>query len=152
MREASKLFNSEHTNDLFKRTQERNFSQRYLEYRPSAVYDSNSTNIWAVPCDVALPCATQNDLSLEGDKSFINLGILSAFGIAVSGLEMSQNAMHYPWTYAEGDQKLEIIMTDIFKKAYTEARKYTGHRNVVVESNIAGFMRVYQTILDQGIL
>lgn len=159
------------------------FSQRYLEYRPSAVYDSNPTNIWTVPCDVALPCATQNELPLEGAKSLVENGCIlvaeganmpttleatkflqhadilfapgkaaNAGGVAVSGLEMSQNAMHYPWTYAEVDQKLEIIMADIFKKAYTEARKYTDHRNLVVGANIAGFMRVYQAMLAQGIL
>jgi glutamate dehydrogenase (NADP+) len=77
---------------------------------------------------------------------------VNAGGVAVSGLEMSQNAMHYPWTYAEVDEKLELIMADIFKKAYTQARKYTDHRNLVVGANIAGFMRVYQAMLDQGVL
>ncbi len=159
------------------------FSQHYLEYRPSAVYDSDSSKIWNVPCDIALPCATQNELPLEGAKALVENGCFlvaeganmpttleatkylqsadilfapgkaaNAGGVAVSGLEMSQNAMHYPWTYAEVDQKLEVIMSDIFKKAYTEARKYTDHRNLVVGANIAGFMRVYQAMLDQGIL
>jgi glutamate dehydrogenase (NADP+) len=76
----------------------------------------------------------------------------NAGGVAVSGLEMSQNAMHYPWTYAEVDQKLQVIMAEIFKKAYTQARKYTDHRNLVVGANIAGFMRVYEAMLDQGVV
>jgi len=159
------------------------FSQKYLEYRPSAVYDTNPTNIWTVPCDIALPCATQNELPLEGAKALVENGCFlvaeganmpttleatkylqhadilfapgkaaNAGGVAVSGLEMSQNAMHYPWTYAEVDQKLQVIMAEIFKKSYTEARKYTDHRNLVVGANIAGFMRVYQAMLDQGII
>ncbi|HOO43522.1 MAG TPA: NADP-specific glutamate dehydrogenase [Bacillota bacterium] len=159
------------------------FSQKYLEYRPSAVFDTNPTNIWTVPCDIALPCATQNELPLAGAKALVENGCFlvaeganmpttleatkylqhadilfapgkaaNAGGVAVSGLEMSQNAMHYPWTYAEVDQKLQIIMAEIFKKSYTEARKYTDHRNLVVGANIAGFMRVYQAMLDQGII
>ncbi len=159
------------------------FSTQYLEYRPSAVFDSNPTNLWSVPCDIALPCATQNELPLEGAKALVANGCMlvaeganmpttleatkylqhadilfapgkaaNAGGVAVSGLEMSQNAMHFPWTYAEVDQKLQVIMAEIFKKAYTQARKYTDHRNLVVGANIAGFMRVYQAMLDQGVI
>ncbi|MCK4551872.1 MAG: NADP-specific glutamate dehydrogenase [Tenericutes bacterium] len=159
------------------------FTQQYLEFRPSAIYNSNPTNMWGIPCDIALPCATQNELPLEGAQKLVENGCIlvaeganmpttidatkylqhadilfapgkaaNAGGVAVSGLEMSQNAQHYPWSYAEVDQKLEIIMSDIFRKAYSEARKYTDHRNLVVGANIAGFMRVYQAMLDQGII
>jgi len=159
------------------------FSTKYLEYRSNAVYNENPMEIWKLPCDIALPCATQNELPLEGAKALVANGCFlvaeganmpttldatkylqhadilfapgkaaNAGGVAVSGLEMSQNAMHYPWTYAEVDEKLEIIMSDIFKKAYTEARKYTDHRNLVIGANIAGFMRVYQAMLDQGVV
>ncbi|MFA6648032.1 MAG: NADP-specific glutamate dehydrogenase, partial [Candidatus Izemoplasmatales bacterium] len=76
----------------------------------------------------------------------------NAGGVAVSGLEMTQNAMHIPWTYDEVDEKLQDIMAQIFNKAYTEARKYTDHRNLVVGANIAGFMRVYHAMMDQGIV
>jgi len=158
------------------------FSTKYLEYRSNAVYNSNPTEIWKLPCDIALPCATQNELPLEGAKALVENGCFlvaeganmpttieatkylqhadilfapgkaaNAGGVAVSGLEMSQNAMHYPWTYEEVDEKLEVIMADIFNKAYTEARKYTDHRNLVIGANIAGFMRVYQAMLDQGV-
>ena len=75
----------------------------------------------------------------------------NAGGVAVSGLEMTQNAMHYPWTYQEVDEKLQHIMTSIFQQAYSEARKYTDHRNLVIGANIAGFMKVYQAMLDQGV-
>ncbi len=158
------------------------FSTKYLEYRSNAAYNENPGEIWKLPCDIALPCATQNELPLEGAKALVDNGCFlvaeganmpttldatkylqhadilfapgkaaNAGGVAVSGLEMSQNAMHYPWTYAEVDEKLEIIMSDIFKKAYSEARKYTDHRNLVVGANIAGFTRVYQAMLDQGV-
>jgi len=76
----------------------------------------------------------------------------NAGGVAVSGLEMTQNAMHYPWSYQEVDEKLQLIMAEIFKKAYSEARKYTDHRNLVIGANIAGFMRVYQAMMEQGII
>jgi len=159
------------------------FSTKYLEFRSNATYNENPTDIWKLPCDIALPCATQNELPLEGAKALVANGCFlvaeganmpatldatkylqhadilfapgkaaNAGGVAVSGLEMSQNAMHYPWSYAEVDEKLEIIMSDIFKKAYSEARKYTDHRNLVIGANIAGFMRIYQAMLDQGIV
>ncbi|MDD3122627.1 MAG: NADP-specific glutamate dehydrogenase [Candidatus Izemoplasmatales bacterium] len=159
------------------------FSTKYTEYRPNATFNPVPSDIWKVPCDIALPCATQNELQIEGVKALVENGCFlvaeganmpttldatkylqhhdilfapgkaaNAGGVAVSGLEMSQNAMHYPWTYAEVDEKLELIMADIFKKAYTQARKYTDHRNLVVGANIAGFMRVYQAMLDQGVL
>jgi glutamate dehydrogenase (NADP+) len=159
------------------------FSQKYLEYRPSAIYKDSPVAMWGVTCDIALPCATQNELPLDGAKKLVENGCIlvaeganmpttldatkylqhadilfapgkaaNAGGVAVSGLEMSQNSQHYPWTYAEVDQKLEVIMADIFKKTYSEARKYTDHRNLVVGANIAGFMRVYQAMLDQGII
>ncbi|MBE0663975.1 MAG: NADP-specific glutamate dehydrogenase [Bacteroidales bacterium] len=159
------------------------FSTKYQEFRSNAIYNENPTDIWKLPCDIALPCATQNELPLEGAKALVANGCFlvaeganmpttldatkylqhadilfapgkaaNAGGVAVSGLEMSQNAMHYPWSYAEVDEKLEIIMSDIFKKAYSEARKYTDHRNLVIGANIAGFMRIYQAMLDQGIV
>ncbi len=159
------------------------FSTKYLEYRSNAIYNENPTDIWKLPCDIALPCATQNELPLEGAKALVANGCFlvaeganmpttldatkylqhadilfapgkaaNAGGVAVSGLEMSQNAMHFPWSYAEVDEKLEIIMSDIFKKAYSEARKYTDHRNLVIGANIAGFMRIYQAMLDQGVV
>lgn len=159
------------------------FTTEYLQYRPSATYDSNPTNIWNVPCDIALPCATQNELPLESAQALVENGCFlvaeganmpttidatkylqhadilfapgkaaNAGGVAVSGLEMAQNAMHYPWSYKEVDEKLQVIMADIFKKAYTEARKYTDHRNLVVGANIAGFMTVYHAMMDQGII
>jgi len=159
------------------------FTKSYQEYRPNASFNPKPVEMWNIPCDIAMPCATQNELPIEGAKALVANGCFlvaeganmpttleatkylqhhdvlfapgkaaNAGGVAVSGLEMSQNAMHYPWTYAEVDEKLEFIMADIFKKAYTQARKYTDHRNLVVGANIAGFMRVYQAMLDQGVL
>ena len=158
------------------------FSTKYLEYRSNATYNANPTEIWKTPCDIALPCATQNELPLEGAEALVKNGCFlvaeganmpttldatkclqhadvlfapgkaaNAGGVAVSGLEMTQNAMHYPWTYQEVDEKLQHIMTSIFQQAYSEARKYTDHRNLVIGANIAGFMKVYQAMLDQGV-
>jgi len=159
------------------------FTNKYVEYRANATFGTNPADMWKVPCDIALPCATQNELQLESAKALVENGCFlvaeganmpttleatkylqhhdilfapgkaaNAGGVAVSGLEMSQNAMHYPWTYAEVDEKLEAIMAEIFKQAYTQARKYTDHRNLVVGANIAGFVRVYQAMLAQGVL
>lgn len=159
------------------------FSKKYIEYRPNSIYNENPTAIWNTPCDIALPCATQNELQLESAKQLVKNGCFlvaeganmpttleatkylqhhdilfapgkaaNAGGVAVSGLEMTQNAMHYPWTYQEVDEKLKGIMADIFQKAYSAARKVTDPRNLVVGANIAGFYRVYQAMLDQGIV
>ncbi|MDD3113513.1 MAG: NADP-specific glutamate dehydrogenase [Candidatus Izemoplasmatales bacterium] len=159
------------------------FSTQYCEYRPNAVYNPSTLAIWDIPCDIALPCATQNELPIEGAKSLVANGCYlvceganmpttieatkylqhhdilfapgkagNAGGVAVSGLEMTQNAMHYPWTYAEVDEKLAHIMKEIFNKAYDEARKYTDHRNLVIGANIAGFMRIYQAMMEQGVV
>jgi glutamate dehydrogenase (NADP+) len=159
------------------------FSTKYCEYRPNAVFNPSTLAIWDIPCDIALPCATQNELPIEGAKSLVANGCYlvceganmpttleatkylqhhdilfapgkagNAGGVAVSGLEMTQNAMHYPWTYQEVDEKLSHIMKEIFNKAYDEARKYTDHRNLVVGANIAGFMRIYQAMMEQGVV
>lgn len=158
------------------------FSTKYSEYRPKATYNANPMEIWKVSCDIAFPCATQNELPLEGAKALVkngcflvaegankpttleatkhlqNAGVLfapgkaaNAGGVAVSGLEMSQNAMHYSWTYREVDEKLQRIMKSIFQLADLEAQKYTKSRNLVIGANIAGFMKVYQAMLDQGV-
>ena len=158
------------------------FSQKYMEYRPSAVFVDNPTKMWDVTCDIALPCATQNELPIEGANALVDNGCFlvaeganmpttieatkylqhadilfapgkaaNAGGVAVSNFEMSQNAMHSPWTREQVDQKLQRTMAEIFKKAYTQARKHTDHRNLVVGANIAGFMRVYEAMMDQGI-
>lgn len=136
---------------------------------------------WSIKCDVALPCATQNEISgeeaatlvkngcicvseganmpttLEGVNIFLENKILygpgkaaNAGGVAVSGLEMSQNSLRLSWTSEEVDQRLHTIMKDIHKACVETAEKYGAPGNYVVGANIAGFRKVADAMIDQG--
>ena len=76
----------------------------------------------------------------------------NAGGVAVSGLEMSQNAMHLSWTFEEVDQKLKEIMQNIFKACYETASKYGEPKNLSLGANIAGFLKVYNAMKAQGVI
>jgi glutamate dehydrogenase (NADP+) len=156
---------------------------KYRLTHPEAVFSPDKKAIWRIPCDIAMPCATQNEIylddaqalvaggcwmvveganmptTLDATKYFLDKGVLfapgkaaNAGGVAVSGLEMSQNAMHLNWTFEEVDAKLKEIMSDIFRKSDEAAMKYTGTHNLVAGANIAGFLKVYQAMLEQGTL
>lgn len=138
---------------------------------------------WEVKCDVALPCATQNELdgndakelvkngcmcvceganmptTLEGYKVFTDASILyspgkasNAGGVATSGLEMSQNSMRLPWNREEVDHRLHQIMVRIHDTCVTTAEKYGTPGNYVNGANIAGFLKVADAMLDQGLV
>jgi len=138
---------------------------------------------WSVKVDVALPCATQNELNgdnarellqngcmcvceganmptnLEGVKVFQDANILyspgkasNAGGVATSGLEMSQNSMRLPWPKEEVDQRLHQIMKTIHKTCLETAEKYGTPGNYVDGANIAGFLKVADAMLDQGLV
>jgi glutamate dehydrogenase (NADP+) len=138
---------------------------------------------WEVKCDVALPCATQNELNednakelvkngcmcvceganmpttIEGFKHFTDAKILyapgkasNAGGVATSGLEMSQNSMRLPWSREEVDQRLHQIMVRIHNTCVTTAEKYGTPGNYVNGANIAGFLKVADAMLDQGLV
>ena len=138
---------------------------------------------WAVKVDVALPCATQNELdgndakelvkngcqcvceganmptTLDGVKVFQDAGILyspgkasNAGGVATSGLEMSQNSMRLPWSKDEVDQRLHQIMKNIHHACVETADKFGVPGNYVVGANIAGFLKVANAMLDQGLV
>jgi glutamate dehydrogenase (NADP+) len=99
-----------------------------------------------MPCDV------------EAIRYFNNNGVLfapgkasNAGGVAVSGLEMSQNALHLSWTFEEVDQRLKQIMKDIFKKCHETAVKYGQPNNLALGANIAGFEKVMDAMLAQGV-
>jgi glutamate dehydrogenase (NADP+) len=155
----------------------------YLQVRPNAVYVEGCEKIWTVPCDVALPCATQNELDIEAAKTLIangckvvgeganmpctaeaaeymvEQGILfapgkaaNAGGVATSALEMAQSSQRTFWTFEEVDRKLEEIMTGIFKKIHAAAEKYGHHGNYIIGSNIAGFLKVAEAMMAQGIV
>jgi glutamate dehydrogenase (NADP+) len=138
---------------------------------------------WEIKCDVALPCATQNELNednakelvkngcmcvceganmpttIEGFKVFTDAKILyapgkasNAGGVATSGLEMSQNSMRLPWSREEVDKRLHEIMIRIHSTCVTTAEKYGTPGNYVNGANIAGFLKVADAMLDQGLV
>ncbi|MBQ5636007.1 MAG: NADP-specific glutamate dehydrogenase, partial [Selenomonadales bacterium] len=146
-------------------------------------YHEGCRGIWTIPCDVALPCATQSEIDLESAKIlvangvkavgeganmpstldaiayFIESGIMfapakaaNAGGVAVSALEMSQNSMRYRWTFEEVDAKLESIMTAIYNDSKKAAEDYGYPGNLVVGSNIVGFLRVAEAMVAHGVV
>lgn len=156
--------------------------KEYLEYRPNAEYHEGK-GVWSVKCDIALPCATQNELleedaktlvangcyavgeganmpsSLEAIDVFLENGILfapakaaNAGGVATSALEMSQNSQRLSWTAEEVDAKLKSIMVNIYKEMSSAAKEYGFENNFVIGANIAGFKKVAEAMLAQGIV
>ena len=156
---------------------------RISEYadRVSGATYTEGKGIWNVKCDIFLPCATQNELDVEGAKALVANGCFAvaeganmpttleatlylqqngvlfmpgkaanAGGVAVSGLEQSQNAMRLSWTFEEVDNRLKNIMTDIFKKTDEAAKKYGVAGNYVAGANIAGFEKVASAMISQG--
>ncbi len=138
---------------------------------------------WAIPCDCAFPCATQNEISGEDARTLVEKGCklvaeaanmptepegidlflerkilygpgkaANAGGVATSGLEMCQNSMRLPWTREEVDRRLQHIMTTIHQNAWTTAAEYGAPGNLVVGANIAGFVKVADAMLDQGVV
>ena len=153
----------------------------YVKARPNAEYHEGR-GVWSVKCDVALPCATQNELNLDDAKALVKNGVIAvaeganmpttleateylqkhgvlfapgkaanAGGVATSALEMSQNSERLSWTFEEVDAKLKGIMADIFKKSAAAAEKYGFKDNYVMGANIAGFEKVVEAMLAQGV-
>lgn len=154
----------------------------YLNYVPSAKY-TEGKGIWSVKCDIAFPCATQNELNLEDAKMLIANGCkvvaeganmpttleatnylieqgiffcpgkaANAGGVATSALEMSQNSMRLSWTFEEVDTKLHDIMVNIYKNVSSAAAQYGFKDNFVIGANIAGFVKVADAMLAQGVV
>ena len=157
-----------------------------------ALSDSNGwvyegKGIWTVKCDIALPCATQNELHLEDAKTLVANGCqvvgeganmpttidatkylqengvyfapgkaANAGGVATSALEMSQNSQRMSWTFEEVDEKLHDIMVRIYKSAYAAAEEYgkefNGKKDLVSGANIAGFLKVADAMMAQGVV
>lgn len=155
----------------------------YVKIHPHAIYTDGCTGIWTIPCDIALPCATQNELDAEAAKTLIANGVkaigeganmpstleaielfidndvlfgpakaANAGGVAVSALEMSQNSMRLSWTFDEVDAKLHVIMKSIYNSAVEAAEKYGMAGNLVAGANIAGFIKVADAMIVQGIV
>ncbi|MGG1518512.1 NADP-specific glutamate dehydrogenase [Paenibacillus oryzisoli] len=154
----------------------------YVLEHPDAVYTAGCSGIWTIPCDIALPCATQNeidkasaallvrngvkavgeganmpstleaiDIFLENKVLFAPAKAANAGGVAVSALEMAQNSARLSWTMEEVDAKLHTIMHNIYRECVEASEKYGIPGNLVVGANIAGFVRVADAMIAQGI-
>ena len=154
----------------------------YADAVKGAVF-SNEKTIWHVPCDIALPCATQNELHKEDALALVKNGVIAvceganmpttpdainvlqenhilyapgkasnAGGVATSGLEMSQNSQRLSWSFEEVDAKLKAIMENIFHTVVETAKEYGEADNYMLGANIAGFVKVANAMLDQGIV
>ena len=153
----------------------------YAKARPSAEYHEGK-GVWTIKCDVALPCATQNELGIEDAKALVANGCIAvteganmpttleatkylqenkvlfapgkaanAGGVATSALEMSQNSERLSWTFEEVDEKLHNIMVNIFHNLDDAAKRYGKEGDYVAGANIAGFEKVVDAMLAQGV-
>jgi glutamate dehydrogenase (NADP+) len=154
----------------------------YVETYPSAKFFKGERP-WSTNVDVALPCATQNELNAEEAKALIANGVIAvaeganmpttpeaiealqsagvlfapgkasnAGGVATSGLEMSQNSLRYNWTREEVDTKLKQIMSDIHSSCVAYGKQDNGSVDYVKGANIAGFVKVADAMLAQGVV
>ncbi len=155
----------------------------YVDARPDAVYTEGCSGIFTVKCDIALPCATQNEINLESAKALIANGVMAvaeganmpstpeavaeflkagilfapakaanAGGVATSALEMTQNSERMSWSFEQVDNMLSGIMENIYKNASSAAREYGMEGNLVAGANIAGFVKVAEAMLAQGVV
>ena len=156
--------------------------KEYLNYVPTATYVENSKAIWNVKCDIALPCATQNELDLDAAKTLVENGVIAvceganmpstleackyfienkvvfgpakaanAGGVATSGLEMCQNSIRLSWSFAEVNEKLKSIMENIFNNVHSTALKLGNEYDTLSGANIAGFEKVCDAMLSEGV-
>jgi len=162
---------------------ERKRIKEYKEIHPRAEYHEGTFSIWEVPCDIAFPCATQNELDEKAAKTLVANGCFAvaeganmpstpeavdvflsnnvlfapgkaanAGGVATSALEMAQNSMRYSWSFEEVDARLKSIMTNIYRNISTAAREYGHEDNLILGANVAGFIKVAEAMMAQGIV
>ncbi len=155
--------------------------KEYAVRVPGSIFTEGCAGIWTVPCTLALPCATQNEMDENGAKALVKNGCLAvaeganmpttyeatlylqqngvlfapgkaanAGGVATSALEMSQNSLRLSWTFDEVDARLKTIMENIFASIDSAAAQYDAPNNYVVGANIAGFVKVAETMLAHG--
>lgn len=161
---------------------ERGRIKEYVDRVQGAEYHEGCRGIWSIKCDIALPCATQNELNGDEAKMLVENGVIAvaeganmpstpeavetflsngvlfgpakaanAGGVATSGLEMSQNSIRYSWSFEEVDEKLHNIMKEIFREASSAAEEYGMPNNYVAGANIAGFLKIADAMMAQGI-
>jgi len=162
---------------------ERGRIREYAAEHKSAEYHEGWQGIWTVPCDVALPSATQNEINQTAAEALVKNGCIAvgeganmpstpeavdvfhdagvsfgpgkaanAGGVATSALEMSQNAMRLNWTFEEVDERLKLIMHSIYDQSVEAAEAYGMKGNLVAGANIAGFVKVANAMMAQGIV
>ena len=155
----------------------------YADEVPGAEYHEGCRNIWNVKCDIALPCASQNEMDAEGAKALIANGCIGVFeganmpltpeaialvqgsgllyspgkasnagGVATSGLEMSQNSMRLSWSFEEVDDKLRGIMKNIYMACYDASVQCGKPGDLMVGANVAGFLKVAEAMMAQGVV
>lgn len=171
--------------DTLKRLKEveRHRLSEYVKEHPQAQYVEGGSGIWSIPCDIALPCATQNEIdetaanilvrngvkavgeganmpsTLEAIEVFRSNQILfgpakaaNAGGVSVSALEMAQNSARLSWPAEEVDAKLHDIMVNIYRDSMTAAEKYGQPGDLIAGANIAGFLKVADAMVSQGVI
>ena len=157
--------------------------KEYLNSDKEAIYNPNCKEIWQIKCDIALPCATQNEIDLASAKALVNNKVMAvgeganmpctieatnyfienkvlfapakaanAGGVMVSGLEMAQNSSRLAWSFSEVDNYLHKQMETICEEVFDIAYKYHDEYNSVKGANIAGFEKVANAMLSQGII
>lgn len=155
--------------------------KEYAERVPGSEYHEGCKGVWTVKCDIALPCATQNEIDEESAKALVANGCTvvceganmpstpeaievykannvlygpakaaNAGGVAVSGLEMSQNSYRLAWSFAETDAKLKGIMESIVANTLAAAKEYGEEGDLMAGANIAGFVKVADAMVAQG--
>ena len=161
---------------------ERGRISEYAKRREGVEYH-DGRGVWSIPCDIALPCATQNELFLDDAQALAKNGCkivaeganmpttmdateflldngvtffpgkaANAGGVATSGLEMSQNSERLSWTFEKVDAKLQGIMKSIYHAADDAAKEYGHEGNFVMGANIAGFVKLAEAMMAQGIV
>ena len=156
--------------------------EEYVQYDKDSIF-SNTGSIWDIKCDIALPCATQNELEKKHAELLVRDGLIAiaeganmpctpeavevfhknkipfgpgkasnAGGVAVSGLEMSQNSLRDSWSFDKVDKKLQGIMKNIHDKSYEASETYNDKGNYVMGANIVGFQKVANAMISQGIV
>lgn len=154
----------------------------YAERVEGAEYHEGCSGVWTVKCDIALPCATQNEIDAESAQALVNNGCTvvceganmpstpqaieiyqknnllygpakaaNAGGVAVSGLEMSQNSYRLSWTFEKVDEELKGIMKNIVAESLAAAKEYDHEGDLMFGANVAGFVKVADAMVAQGI-
>ncbi|MCD8200608.1 MAG: NADP-specific glutamate dehydrogenase [Clostridia bacterium] len=157
--------------------------KEYADIVKGATYTEGCSRIWTIPCDIALPCATQNEIDKTSAETLVKNGVkyvaeganmpstldaidvfqkagvvflpakaANAGGVATSALEMAQSSGRMFWSFEEVDSKLKGIMVNIYHAMENSAKEYGYEGNYVMGANIAGFMKVADAMMAQGVV